>query len=149
MKIIPAVLLIAVGSLLFGGGCGQNTPKMMPVRGKLTFEGGAWPKPGKMIFSPLKSEPGFPCKPGIATFNTDGEFSAKTDDYEGLIPGEYRIAVMCWKIAPISTRPGVGYIDDKFTGFGSSGLTLKVDPNQSGPVIWNCDFPRKKEKAQK
>jgi hypothetical protein len=136
------VSLLAVGTAFLLGGCQKNVPQMVPVRGKVTLEGGAWPKSGTIIFSPVNSAPGLPSKPGIASFGRDGAFTAKTGEYEGLIPGEYRIGVTCWEKVPHGAKDGKSYLADQFTSPWQSGLTLKIEPGQSGPVLWEQDFPR-------
>ena len=140
-RVHPLILLLAVG-ILPCSGCQSDVPEMVPVRGRVTLEGGAWPKPGIVDFTPIKVAPGFPLKPGSARFDTDGAFVVKTGEYEGLIPGDYRIAVVCWEKPPRDDTPGKSYIPHKFSQPALSGLTLKIEPGQSGPVIWNHDFPR-------
>jgi hypothetical protein len=136
---------VAAVAVLFGlttgiAGC-RKTVEIVPVRGKITFHGGAWPKGGIVNFTPFKPAEGFPGKAGSGRFEADGVFTAKTGDEEGLIPGEYRIAVSCWQKPPDDLGPGLSYLPDKFTNPSQSGLTLKIDPGQSGPVVWEHDFP--------
>jgi hypothetical protein len=140
-KICLAFLLTTI-SLCLTAGCGQNTPKIVPVRGKVTLEGGEWPKSGQIFFSATKSAEGLPTKPGYAIFGKDGSFVVKTGDYEGLIPGEYHISVYCFEKPSSETKPGISYLPKKFSNPSQSGLTLNIPPDQKGPVIWEKDFPR-------
>jgi hypothetical protein len=140
-KVYPAFLLTAI-SLSLTVGCGRDTPKMVPVRGKVTLEGGQWPQPGRIFFSSSKPAEGFPAKPGYAIFGKDGSFVVKTGDYEGLMPGEYHISVYCSENPTSETKSGISYLPKKFSNPYKSGLTLKIEPDQSGPVIWEQDFPR-------
>ncbi|MBN2578488.1 MAG: hypothetical protein JXB10_05805 [Pirellulales bacterium] len=136
--------LVIAGSLLLGVGCGRKIPEIVPVSGKVTLEGGAWPKPGTITFAPLKPAKGFPSRPGVGHFNTDGSFVAETGQYEGLIPGEYRISVSCWEVVPTGSSDGKGYLPKKFCNPTTSGLTLTIEADRSDPVIWEHDFPRAK-----
>jgi hypothetical protein len=122
-------------------GCGRGSVETIPVKGKVTLHGGVWPKAGQINFTPFKPADGFPAQVGSGRFETDGSFVAKTGEHEGLVPGEYRIAVSCWKIEPGEGKSGVSYVQEKFTYPNQSGLTLKIEPGQSGPVIWDYDFP--------
>jgi hypothetical protein len=143
MRIFPAFLFLAIGLVFFGSGCQNDRPEIIPVRGKVTLEGGPWPKPGQIFFLTSKSAPGMPAKPAFAIFEKDGSFVVKTGDIEGLIPGEYRISVYCYDKLPSENNPGITYLPDKFSNPSQSGLTLKIEPGQSGPVIWEHDFPRR------
>lgn len=136
------LFLYAVGVMLFGG-CSHDLPEMIPVRGRVTLAGGEWPKPGYVDFAPIQVAPGLPLKPGSGRFDTDGAFIVKSGEYEGLVPGTYRIGVVCWEKQPAHGNPGKGYIPEKFSHPAKSGLTLEIKPGQSDPVIWNHDFPRK------
>jgi hypothetical protein len=136
--------LLITSSLLLSVGCGRDIPEMVPVSGRVTLAGGAWPKPGVITFAPLKPAEGFPGRPGVAHFDTDGHFVAKTGQYEGLIPGEYRISVSCWEVVPTGSNDGKGYLPMRFSNPTTSGLTLIIELRQSDPVIWDKDFPRAK-----
>jgi hypothetical protein len=139
-------LLISMlsGAILLGGGCGSDAQKTVPVQGKVTLAGGAWPKSGMVTFTPTSSAEGFPKKPGIGQFETDGSFVVESDQKKGLYPGEYRIAVICWETPPTHEARGKAYTPKNFTQPALSGLTLKIEPGQSGPVVWEHDFPRAK-----
>jgi len=118
---------------------------MVPVRGKVTLEGGAWPKAGVVSFVPLEPAPGFPSRPGTGHFDTDGSFTVTTrDPGDGLIPGKYRVAVTCWEEEPGDNRPGKSYLADAFTSPARSGLEFQVEPGASGPLVFEHDFPRRK-----
>ena len=140
-RTIFAALAIASAVCVLAPGCRPSRPAMVPVRGKLTLNGGRWPKPGTIGFCPVKAAEGFPTKPGSAVFGADGVFVARTGKDEGLIPGEYRIAVICWEKPPDDNGAnGKSYIPLPFTVPGESGLELKVPPN-SDTIVWNKDIP--------
>ena len=137
---IFAALAIVSAICVLAPGCRRSHPAMVPVRGKLTLNGGPWPKPGIISFCPVKAAEGFPTRPGSAVFDADGVFVAKTSQYYGLIPGEYRIAVICWEKPPGDNGGGgKSYIPLHFTLPGESGLELKVPPN-SDTVVWDKDI---------
>jgi len=137
--------IVAVFSILLGvsmlAGCRSDVPEMVPVKGKVTFKGGAWPKRGVVNFTPFKPAEGFPRRPGSGHFDKDGAFVATTGEFEGLIPGEYRISISCWEKEPSDDSPGVSYLPKKFVNPSQSGLTLKIEPGTSGPIVWEEDFP--------
>ena len=82
-------------------GCGSKHPTTVPVRGTITYGGGAWPKGGAVFFTCVKPAEGFPGRPGMARFDTQGRFVVTTwENVEGLMPGQYRVGIECWKLPP-------------------------------------------------
>lgn len=122
-------------------GCSRG-PGIVPVRGRVTLNGGEWPKPGYIDFTPVKAAEGFPLIPAVARFEADGSYSVKTGQLEGLMPGEYRIAVRCWQREPTDAAPGKNYVPVRFTHPATSGLELKVPPD-SGPIEQDWDIPNR------
>ena len=136
-----AWLPLAIVGLWTIAGCGNQGPEMVSVRGKVTLQGGPWPRPGIVNFTPVKAAEGLPSKPASGRFDVDGSFVATTGEYSGLIPGEYRVSVTCWLREPGDNDPGQSYTPESFTNPARSGLELKI-PRGSGPVIWEKDLPR-------
>lgn len=123
-------------------GCGSDAPEMVPVEGRVTLDGGPWPQPGMVFFTPLQPADGLPRRPGLGRFDTDGEFTVTTrTPGDGLIPGTYRIAVECWEIEPTDTRPGKSYTAERYTDPASSGLELKIERGTRETVRWDYDIP--------
>ena len=127
--------------LLAAAGCGSDVPDMVSVSGQVTLDGGPWPKPGVVNFTPAEPAPGFPRKSGSGHFDTDGYFTAMTGDYEGLIPGEYRISVTCWERPPGDNDPGKSFTAAAFASPFRSGLELTIEPDGAA-VTWDQDVPR-------
>lgn len=134
-----AALVVALGWLLTLAGCGRSDG-IVPVTGKITLNGGAWPKPGYVVFSPAKAADGKPLVPGMARFETDGAFSVKTGEQDGLMPGQYKVAIRCWEREPGHGKgeTGKSALPDRFGDPSASGLELKVEPG-SGPIVFNKD----------
>jgi hypothetical protein len=132
---IPATgtFLILVAGLGLTG-CNNYPAGIVPVSGKLTLDGGAWPKSGKITFSPLKPLPGHPALPAVAPISDDGSFTIKTSIAPGLVPGEYGVAIACWKEAPDEHHAGKSAIAERYHSPRTSGLTVKI-PEGSGPVV--------------
>jgi hypothetical protein len=92
------LLLVAV--TLFLSACNGNGVQTIPVRGRVTHGGGAWPVEGTLYFIPIQTA-GTTMRPGMAKFTKEGEFAARTfTDGDGLIPGKYAIKVECWEHPP-------------------------------------------------
>lgn len=143
MKLSRVLLMLwlTVGGLTVGG-CGRDAPEMVPTRGKVTLDGGQWPKPGSLFFAPLEPAEGFPRRPGVGQFDKDGVFTVTSrDPGDGLIPGTYRIAVECWEVEPSDTRPGKSYTAQQYTSPARSGLELTIEPGTRGPVVLEYDIP--------
>ncbi len=146
---LPLLLLLA--TLV---GCG-NDLGTVPVEGKLTLDGGDWPKPGRVNFLPLEPAEGFPQRPGFGTFDTDGQFRVTTiESGDGLFPGTYRVYVECWEIEPVGEEDhhhageehaapaeGKSYVDPEHGSPVASPLEVTVEPGASGPVELEFDIP--------
>jgi hypothetical protein len=77
---------------------------MVPVSGKVTFQGAPPPVAGTISFVPISVQEGLPHRPGTAQFSTDGTFrvtSFKPND--GLLPGKYGARIDCWKGNPATS----------------------------------------------
>ena len=137
-------LLLAAWGLLFLFGCGRSGPEVVPVRGKVTFGGGDWPKPGVLYFTIDQAAEGLPGIPGLGRFGTDGKLTVTTfKEGDGLIPGHYKIGVECWEVEPLmgGGRPPKMYVPDKYQNARTSGLELTVESGQ--PVVEvNFDIPK-------
>jgi hypothetical protein len=129
-----AVVLLAFAVTGCGG---SDRPDTIPVRGHLTYDGGDWPMPGRIYFTPLEPAEGFPRRPGTANFDTDGRFSAKTwEDGDGLMPGKYRISIECWKVPPTLQGPSpVSYVPLDLQIAAKSEWELEVAPNSDAIEI--------------
>jgi hypothetical protein len=109
------ILCLLFFSLLLG--CGEKGPGLIPVTGKVTYGGGAWPVAGNINFNPVEPAEGFPRLGGTATFNPDGAFTVKsTGDKYGLVPGKYSINIECWEVLPSmeTNNPGKSYVPEGF-----------------------------------
>jgi hypothetical protein len=122
-------------------GC-ERGPEIVRVSGKVTSHGGGWPKPGYIDFAPVHAADGLPLVPGMAKFDTDGNFVVLTGQREGLLPGEYRVAVRCWESEPGKHDSHKDLVPERFGNPATSGLELKVEPG-SKPIIQNWDIPAK------
>jgi hypothetical protein len=113
-------------------GCNRRAVEPIPVRGRVTFNGGDWPKPGRLYFT-SQPNPEMPARPGFASFGIDGQFEATTihpDD--GLLPGKYRVHVECWDVPPSMANPvGQSRVPPKFQNAATSGLELVVKSDET------------------
>jgi hypothetical protein len=137
--------IIATLSLLGGvglTGCNHGPAGLVPVSGKLTLDGGAWPKRGRISFSPVKPTPGHPVLPAMAPVNDDGSFTIKTPDAPGLVPGEYNVAIICNKETGDGKHEGRSAIPDRYCHPQTSGLKATV-PEGSGPIVLKFDLTSK------
>jgi hypothetical protein len=116
------------------GGCGRSEPGLVPVRGKVTLDGGTWPRQGFLTFTPEDGRPGAPNRPGSARFDSDGSFAVTSfEERDGLFPGTYHVSVECWETEPSMASNGMpiegkSVVPKKYQSGLSSGLTLSVKP---------------------
>jgi len=96
--------LISSLSLAAMFGCGGNDLSMVPVTGKITFNNGPCPAVGNIGFAPIDVAPGLPHRPGSGQFHEDGAFQVTSfKKGDGLVPGRYRVTVMCYSGLPNPT----------------------------------------------
>jgi hypothetical protein len=125
---------VIVACMIMLVGCGPRRPETVPISGKVTLDGGPWPIKGMIIFSCSQPAKGFPSRPGKATFNTDGTFVVGTyEKDDGLMPGEYRVGVICEEGAQSTESIPKSYGASRYQSPARSGLTLTVPPG-SDPI---------------
>ena len=141
------VLIKAVLSLLMIGlpGCGDAGPEIIPVKGAVTFGGGAWPAAGAVLLTPYEAAPGEPVIPTVVDMAQDGSFVAESSVGPGLVPGKYRVAVQCWELPPDESRAehplGKSYVPARYRDPATSGLEFDL-PAGADPVEIKLDVPR-------
>jgi hypothetical protein len=118
--------------LLSFSGCGNDRPTTIPVGGRITFGGGPPPAAGAVFFAPIDAEAGYPRRPGRAMFDEEGSYEATSfEEGDGLVPGEYRVSVECWKSPPgmggAGATGGVSYVGP---GFDPPNLVVPVDQDR-------------------
>lgn len=121
-------MLIVIGLLCLTG-CGSGNPETVPVSGKVTLEGGPWPKPGMLFFTPIEEVPGFPMRPATADFDVDGLFRSATtyEAGDGVLPGKYRVRVECWEQAPnMEGKPVKSHVPSRYDNAATSGLEATI-----------------------
>jgi hypothetical protein len=114
-------------------GCGKQYGTI-PVRGKVTFNGGPMPTSGVVHFTPVESFGGHPLRPAWANFGVDGNYNvASFADVEGLYPGKYEAHLHCWKVPRTMEGPtAVSHLPAKYTKANTSELKLTVEEGSSG-----------------
>lgn len=121
------VLLVALAMLAAPatGGCKRGNPRVVPVRGKVLYNGEPLPF-GSVMFQPDKGQA------AVADLGGDGSFTLSSyGPNDGAVPGTHSVSVSCYE----GQRPGKAGGGDslgrlliplKYTRFGSSGLTAEV-----------------------
>src|SRR3990170_6421261 len=92
---------LTITGLLVGltvGCVGGNDLPLVPVSGRVTFDGKSCPKSGTILFVqvPGTGKSGLPTPPARATFGVDGRFEATSfQKGDGLLPGTYQVSISC------------------------------------------------------
>ena len=124
-----AVMLV----LALSAGCNGAVREsgLVPVSGRVTLDGGPWPKDGVITFGPVSAEN--TSRPTSATFDTSGNFTVMSfDNSPGLYPGTYNVGVECWEEPPGMNEKGKptvgkGPVPKKYRNGATSGLKLTVE----------------------
>ena len=92
-----AVILGLTPALMVLGCGGETEQGLTGVSGRVTLDGGAWPGPGQIIFSPTLAgrDPKAPVVSYVAPFGTDGSFTVAHPGANGMKPGRYGVSVDC------------------------------------------------------
>lgn len=131
-------------TLVMTAGCGGHGLPIVPVRGVVTFDGGACPAPGTVTFTPIEVAEGLPSRPGMASFREDGVFAVTSfREGDGLLPGRYRVTIACDAGLPDPTSPDpwgdVSYVTkgyqppEMMIAKGSQPLTVTYDVPKKEP----------------
>jgi hypothetical protein len=114
-------------------GCGRSGPEVVPVKGTITYGGGAWPKAGTLQFVADPAEPNQTIHPAAGHFDTDGRLTVSTlREGDGLVPGRYAIGVSCHERPPSKTELEFppNYVPARFRNPATSGLKVAVTSGQ-------------------
>jgi hypothetical protein len=137
-RAVRGIVLVALAVGL--AGCGSRHP-LVPVHGKVTRGGGAWPGEGSITFLPSEAASG-PQRPGFAVFGRDGAFKASSfKEGDGLLPGRYTVRITC--DAPLKSEEDTSsesYVPANFT---PPPLEVKADGPR--PVRYDVDVPVKQK----
>ena len=126
-------------------GCGgPDRPQTVPVSGVITFGNGPWPKSGKIFFTCVEPEPGFPLRPGVADFDRDGSFVVTSyEPGDGLVPGTYRLSIECWEVAPnFDGIPSQSVIPDRYHDPATNGIEEIVIKSSDNQRELELDIPK-------
>jgi hypothetical protein len=141
-----ALTAMALLALLSPAGCGPVEPGLVPVRGKVTLDGGPWPRGGMINFTPIgvsSRADGSKSRPGSAKFAVDGSFTVGSFEAgDGLFPGTYAVAVDCAEAPPQMSPTGKAIeapnaVPKKYGEPATSGLTLTVKPGARVDAVFD------------
>lgn len=118
-------------------GCGDSDG-LVPVTGKVTFDGAQPPAAGFVTFMPTERVAGKASRPARAVFDVDGAFAATSfKEGDGILPGKYTISVTCNKgdvdYSQKDPFRAASYVADDYAGqelvieVGSDDVTVDVD----------------------
>ena len=121
-------------------GCGDPNGTV-PVSGTVTVNGQVPPGPGSITFTVVSPAEGFPNRPAMAQFDGDGSYKATSySPSDGLVPGEYKVAVECYETPPnMEGKPVKSFIDKKYMNGETSGLELSVKAG-SKPIEFDIEL---------
>lgn len=139
----PWLPIALVSVVCFVIGCGPAGIKTVPVKGKITYQGGDWPAECIADFACEKTAEGFSMHPASAKIAKDGSFTAVTENVgNGLVPGTYVVNLTCWEVPPQMENPAAAksYLPPKALAGGAiAGMRIEVKPDDKGPIIFNYD----------
>jgi len=126
-------------ALVLGCGGVEQEKGLSPVSGRVTLDGGNWPQPGQIIFTPTAAgkDPNAATVAYVAKFGSDGNFTVTAPAANGMKPGKYWVSVDCPDGGVIKMPMPGEKVEDKnaapkkYRNPESSGLKLDVEANKS------------------
>lgn len=142
MKNCTAIAFLLTACLpMWGCGSSHDLP-LVPVSGRVTFDGGPCPGDGSITFSQISDSgnSAHPSRPGRARFQADGQFEVTSfAPGDGLLPGRYRVRITCIRGVPPLGQPIEDY---SFVPSNYQPNELVVEEGQSAIYI-EYDVPPK------
>jgi len=125
-KVAGYNILVAALLCVFAG-CGEGPIKTVPVSGSVTFADRQPPTQCEIIFQPIKVDG--PLRPSFTQVQPDGTYQVKAfKSSRGLIPGTYRIQVLCKDL-----KPGANVaLDSSWVITNHDGGEVNVDAKSGG-----------------
>jgi hypothetical protein len=137
-------MFVLVFGLAFGAmaGCNSGGPKMVRIRGIVTYKGAPLTNVPQGIVRYLPKEPGAGAREATGRLQPDGTFVMTTfQKDDGVVFGEYNITVSAYSTQPLSrqeTESGVRgsgprlLVPERYLKPGSSGLSDSVVAGHEG-----------------
>ena len=130
-----AYCLIAAATTTLG--CKKN-PEVVPVAGKVLYNGKPLPF-GIVMFQPEVGQA------AQGEIQPDGSFQLSSYlPNDGAVPGRHKISIRCFsgqKTADGGGPPGRLLIPQKYTRFGTSGLTAEIANGANEPLVLELKGP--------
>jgi len=125
-RLLVSLVSVTLVSCILGCGNPHGTVK---VSGVVTVNEEAPPGAGTITFSVVEPATGFPNRPAMAKFDTDGRYTVTSyDPGDGLVPGSYKAAVECYETPPnMDGKPVKSHIDQRYMNGETSGFELIVE----------------------
>lgn len=118
-------------------GCKQN-PDVVPVSGTVLYNGKPLPF-GIIMFQPEAGQA------AQGEIQSDGSFQLSSyGPNDGAVPGRHKISIRCFSrqaSADGGGSPGRLLIPQKYTRFGTSGLTAEIAAGPNEPIVLELTGP--------
>jgi hypothetical protein len=109
--------------------CGSGTPKLVPVRGKVFYQGAPL-HGGSIVFTP-DAERGGSGPLAHAEIQADGSYTLRTDHSPGAVPGWHRVSVMAVQAEGARHRL---LLPRRYSDPEMSGLRHQVKPDRANTI---------------
>ncbi len=135
-------LLAALAALPLLAGCGADRGGMVPVSGRVTWEGEAVTT-GNVTFTPADAVTG---RLASGQIQSDGTFTISTlKQGDGVLPGTYRVGISSAPPPPIEVMEGqvlpTGPVPTSYNNPTASGLEVTIEAG-SDPVVQDFALPK-------
>ncbi len=143
---IASRLLVGLLATAWVAGCGSSSaPKTIKAQGKVTFDGKSLGV-GRVIFQPVKPAEGCPSRPAIGSLQADGSFELSSfQPGDGLVPGEYQIAVNTQTSGPTPENPNAPEVwaaPRRYGNPATSGLSATVPADARHTLEFNFNLKK-------
>lgn len=130
-------LLAGAVGLLLHAGCSDSGPRLVKVRGRVTYQG----EPvtlGTVMFAATETGGGTFTRPGIGMIEEDGSYVMNAvAGRKGVVPGEYKVAIRSYTGSFMENNV-VYIVPEKYFRPETSGLTASIP--QGARATLEIDF---------
>ena len=119
--------------LLLAAGCGEQTVRLAPVHGKITYRQGPL-SGGTIVFTP-DPDRGGRGPLAYAEIQQDGSYTLSTDQKPGAVAGWHRVTIL----APQAAEGSALLLPPRYCDPEQSGLTCEVKPGRENTFDFRLD----------
>lgn len=123
-RLWPAILGLGLAAWTLIG-CGRSGPTLIPVEGKVTFQGRPL-QTGSLVFQPDRDKGNQSSLTPSGTIGSDGRYQLFTQERPGAPPGWYKVGIVAQEAPPNDPYAMRSRIPQRYNDPQTSGISVEV-----------------------